>query len=309
MWDQKRLGVRPSYTWDEAVVRWLNEKAEKATLRDDKAHLRWLDQHLRGKTLETIDRNLIGEITRARKQPYSIARKKGPARQICPTPATVNRTLEIVRAILRRARDDWEWLDRCPRLEMATEPTRRVRWITREQAEKLFAELPAHQQAMMQFALETGLRRSNVTHLEWSQVDLTRRMSWIHPDQAKAKKAIGVPLSAQAAAVLERQKGKHARWVFPYRGQPVTQVATQAWRSALGRAGIAKGFRWHDLRHTWASWHAQDGTPLHVLQELGGWASPEMVQRYAHLATEHLSHWVDRRTGMREVANVTNSLH
>ena len=106
MWDQKRLGVRPSYTWDEAVVRWLNEKAEKATLRDDKAHLRWLDQHLRGKTLETIDRNLIGEITRARKQPYSIARKKGPARQICPTPATVNRTLEIVRAILRRARDD-----------------------------------------------------------------------------------------------------------------------------------------------------------------------------------------------------------
>jgi len=43
------------------------------------------------------------------------------------------------------------------------EPTRRVRWITRERAEKLFAELPAHQQAMMQFALETGLRRSNVT--------------------------------------------------------------------------------------------------------------------------------------------------
>jgi site-specific recombinase XerD len=53
------------------------------------------------------------------------------------------------------------------------------------------------------------------------------------------------------------------------------------------RAGI-KGFRWHDLRHAWASWHVQAGTPLNVLQELGGWASYEMLLRYAHLSAEHL---------------------
>ena len=47
--------------------------------------------------------------------------------------------------------------------------------------------------------------------------------------------------------------------------------------------------RWHDLRHTWASWHVQAGKPLHVLQELGCWARPEMVQRYAHLSAVHLS--------------------
>ena len=72
-----------------------------------------------------------------------------------------------------------------------------------------------------------------------------------------------------------------------------TQVNTKAWHKALKRVGI-ENFRWHDLRHTWASWHIQEGTPLHVLQELGGWSTPEMVQKYAHLSSEHLAQWVDR---------------
>ncbi len=65
-------------------------------------------------------------------------------------------------------------------------------------------------------------------------------------------------------------------------------AAAAAWYKAMKRAGI-ENFRWHDLRHTWASWHVQSGTPLHVLQELGGWASYAMVQRYAHLAADHLA--------------------
>lgn len=50
--------------------------------------------------------------------------------------------------------------------------------------------------------------------------------------------------------------------------------------------------RWHDLRHTWASWHVQNGTPLNVLQELGGWESPQMVRRYAHFSAGHLAVYV-----------------
>ena len=61
----------------------------------------------------------------------------------------------------------------------------------------------------------------------------------------------------------------------------------------MDRAGI-QDFRWHDLRHTWASWHVQSGTPLPVLQQLGGWQSYEMVLRYAHLAPEHLAEYADR---------------
>ena len=53
-------------------------------------------------------------------------------------------------------------------------------------------------------------------------------------------------------------------------------------------------FRWHDLRHTWASWHVQNGTPLHRFQELGGWESSEMVRRYAHFSAEHLAPYADR---------------
>lgn len=65
----------------------------------------------------------------------------------------------------------------------------------------------------------------------------------------------------------------------------VTHVrqAARAWLSALERAGISD-FRWHDLRHTWASWRMQNGTPLEVLMQLGGWNSYEMVLRYAHLS-------------------------
>jgi hypothetical protein len=60
-------------------------------------------------------------------------------------------------------------------------------------------------------------------------------------------------------------------------------------------------FRWHDLRHTWASWHIQNGTPIHVLQELGGWSDIRMVQRYAHLAPEHLACYADNISGLKGV--------
>lgn len=76
------------------------------------------------------------------------------------------------------------------------------------------------------------------------------------------------------------------------------QVTTRAWRQAVAQVGLQPGFRFHDLRHTWASWHAQDGTPLNVLQELGGWSSAEMVQRYAHLSVAHLRQYVNRRSGL-----------
>lgn len=64
--------------------------------------------------------------------------------------------------------------------------------------------------------------------------------------------------------------------------------ADRAIARACERAGIVD-FRFHDLRHTWASWHAQRGTPLMVLKELGGWETIQMVQKYAHLAPSHMA--------------------
>jgi integrase len=283
LWEQDRLGVKPRRLWNEAVVRYLAETSHKASQADDKGHLRWLDRVLNGVQLEAINRDLLDRIMAER-----VAGKASNA--------TVNRTLEVVRAILRKAVHEWNWLDRTPRVRMLPEPKRRVRWITRDEADRLIAALPRHLAAMARFTLETGLRRSNVTGLLWTQVDLVRRSAWIHADQAKARKAIAVPLSAAAVIVLREQLGKHPVHVFSFRGKPVRQVSTKAWYQALGRAGI-EDFRWHDLRHTWASWHAQAGTPLHVLQELGGWESADMVRKYAHLSSEHLAEYADRMSG------------
>jgi len=69
-----------------------------------------------------------------------------------------------------------------------------------------------------------------------------------------------------------------------------------------------ENFRWHDLRHTWASWHVQAGTPLHVLQELGGWECVEMVRKYAHLSSEHLSGYVDRLSRLKLIENDQENL-
>ena len=149
--------------------------------------------------------------------------------------------------------------------------------------------------------LATGLRESNALELEWQQIDMQRCVAWIQLDQAKAAKAIGVPLNEDAIAVLKAQIGKHLTHVFTYKGNPVAKAGTFAWRKALKRAGIEQ-FRWHDLRHTWASWHVQNGTPLHILKELGGWASYEMVQRYAHLAPEHLAKFAGNSKVAKSVA-------
>lgn len=287
LWRIARLGEKPRHTWNEAVVRWLKEQSHKATIQTDKIHLRWMDRFLNGKYLDAINRDLVDRITDAK-------RDEGV------THATVNRVLEVLRAILRKCVNEWEWLDRAPYVKMLKEPTRRIRYLTHNEAHRLLGVLPEHMADMVAFTLATGLRRANVTGLQWSQVDLTRRLAWIHPDQAKARKAIAVPLNAEAVLLIRKQIGKHPIHVFSFNGRPITQTSTKAWYKGLEAAGI-EDFRWHDLRHTWASWHVQNGTPLFALQELGGWESPEMVRRYAHLSAEHLAPYADRLCALRSV--------
>jgi integrase len=302
LWEQQRLGVKPRQTWQQAVVRFLREAEteKKASLENDRHALRWLDPWLSGKHLDEIDKDLVSRIIEARQKPYVIEYVTGQKRTCTPGADTVNRFLTTFRAILNKARDEWEWVDRVPKVKAVKGSVARIRWITRAEADRLIAELPAHLAAMAEFSLQTGLRRANVTHLTWSQVDLVRKAAWVLGDDTKNGKALAVPLSERAVEVLKAQKAeqktqpeKSSRWVFAKAGKPVHQTSTRAWRDALDRAGI-EDFCWHDLRHTWASWHVQDGTPLHVLQELGGWSSIRMVQRYAHLSGEHLRAWVDR---------------
>lgn len=272
-WEQDRLGVRPRHTWEEAAVRWLLETKHKATHGEDKAKLRWLDPYLGGKQLEEIDRTLIDRIKFDRDKIASAG--------------TTNRYLALVRAVLRRACDEWEWIDRVPKFKLFKEAEGRVRSLSLAEFERLCAELPQHLADMARFAVATGLRQANVKGLQWEFVDMGRAHAWIPGSQHKNGNAHSVPLNEMALSVLRRQIGKHPVWVFTYLGQPVQQVSTRAWREALERAGI-EDFRWHDLRHTFATWHRQAGTPTYELQRLGGWKTGAMVERYAHVAPEAL---------------------
>ncbi|MFC5475918.1 tyrosine-type recombinase/integrase [Paraherbaspirillum soli] len=263
------------YTWDDAADRWLKEKVHKQSIKSDKANIRWLNLHLSGVPLVDIDRSVVASLIH-KKITSGVAN------------ATVNRMLALLRAVLNLAVTDWDWLPSAPKFRLLKEPSRRVRYLSKLQAVRLLRELPEHLSAMAAFSLATGLRRANVTGLEWSQVDLKRQVAWIHADQAKGGKAITVPLNTDAMRVVLTRVGRHQTHVFSYKGKRVIQVSTAAWYKALKRAGISD-FRWHDLRHTWASWHVQNGTPLFALQELGGWESEEMVRRYAHFSVGNLA--------------------
>ena len=195
-WRTKNLGAKPIRTWQEAVIKWLTEQEHKRSLETDKYHLRWLDEFLNNKNLNQIDKVMLERITEAKKAEGS-------------SNATANRVLSLIRAILNRAKNEWEWIDGVPNFRFLPEPNERIRWLTHDEASKLLTELPSHLEAMARFALATGLREANVTGLKWSQVDLKRECAWVDAAQAKAKKPISVPLNANAMTVLRNQQGQH----------------------------------------------------------------------------------------------------
>lgn len=313
LWRTKRLGEAPRVTWDEAVVAWMGENGHLRSIEDIKLRLRWLSDRLQGMQLASIDDTRIRALAAERKaQPVNakaIARISAAPK--LASNATVNRHMAELSKILHYAHGR-KWLAALPPITKMHEPAKRVAWLTREEAGELLAELPPHLRAMAALSLATGLRESNVRLLCWQQVDLARRTAWIYGDQAKAGRDLMVPLNAPAMEVLQAQKGQHRRWVFPVprwqikdrpedvavqvADSPTGKISNHAWRKACTRAGVP-WLRFHDLRHTWASWHVQAGTPLPVLQELGGWASLAMVQRYAHLGVSHVAAWASNIGG------------
>jgi len=283
----EKLGDKPRRTWKEAVVRWLKENPHKKSLSSDKRRLKLLHNWLGKLYLDEVDRDMVDRIKYERAAQNKL-NSQGKDTGKLVTPAEVNRLLALLRTILKAACDDWEWVDRVPKVKLFKEARRRIRWITSEEASKLLGCLPNHLAAMARFSLATGLREQNVLGLQWSQLDLSRRVAWIHGDEVKNSQALAVPLNEEALSVIRAQRFKNKRFVFTYKGERIARANNSGWRKALIDAGI-QNFRWHDLRHTWASWHIQNGTALNVLQELGGWESIEMVRRYAHLAPDNLA--------------------
>lgn len=277
-WREAKLG-ESFHTFSEAGARWLAE-TDKRSKDKDEQRIRWLNQFLADVPLREITRDVL-----------DAARRRLLREGLSKT--TVNHYLAVIRQVMRKAQSEWGWLEAVPKFPMFRLPTPEPRWITRQQFLRLVDHLPAHSADLARFAVATGLRRSNVTGLTWDRIDLVRHQAFVPSTQAKAGKGIAIPLNADAMDVLRRRKGEDARWVFVWKGRPIRQVATKAWRRACRQAGLP-GLRFHDLRHTWASWQVQAETPLSAVQALGGWQTPGMVQRYAHLSPGHLRAYAGR---------------
>jgi len=286
---ETHFGLKPQRSWQEAVVRYLAAKAGLRSFRDVKRICRMIHPYLGDLMLQQINGDVVwriveGETRRGRK------------------PASVNRYLALLRSLLRTARDEWQWIDSMPTIRLLPGEVERDRWLSREDAARLIAVCPEHLAALVRFALATGCRAREITGLEWSRVDLARRTAWLN--RTKNGTPRGVPLNEDGVAVLREQLGKHPQFCFTYRGEPIRwDVSNSAWRSALRRAGI-EDFRFHDLRHTWASWHRQAGTSCDELKDLGGWKSRSMVDRYAKFATENLAVAASRIESGRGDSNV-----
>lgn len=269
-WRQARLGEKPVATWEQATARWLRETRKRSKWRDE-AIIAWFGEHLKGQPLTNITAEVIAELRALKAEETS--------------ESTANRYMAFLRALLRR-----ELGTAAPKVPMFQLEKREPLWLTRAQFARLEKKLPPHLADMARFTVSTGLRMRNVTHLTWDRVDLKRRHVWIPGSRAKAGKPIAVPLNDDAIEVLRRWHGQHPERVFVFRGKPLDDANGAAFKAAAAAIGLPQ-LRWHDLRHTWASWHVQAGTPLHALQELGGWASYEMVRVYAHLSSAHLARY------------------
>lgn len=291
MWRQIKLGEKPRYVWKEAVERWHTEAGGRDRERDHE-RLKWFAQYLDTTPLVAITPEIIAKLRAVRTAESS--------------PSTANRYMALLRMILRKAHREWDWIDRAPAVPMVSLEKREPRFLTRAQFAALLRELKPwpHLAAVAEFCAETGLRMRNATGLTWPQVDLRRGMLVIPATRAKAGETIAIPLSARAVSILKAEQGKHPEHVFTFRrgpdgkARPFADANGAEFKAAAKRAGVP-WLRFHDLRHSWASWHIQAGTPPHVLQELGGWRSYEMVRRYGHLSVDHLRQFAEHRRGRK----------
>lgn len=238
-------------------------------------------------------------------------------------PATVNRDLVTLKSALSKA-VEWEILPKHPlaRVKRAkTDDLGRIRWLSPDEEKRLgeamdareakasagresangwrrergYAELPPmgpgqfsdHLVPMITLSLDTGMRRGEVFKLRWSDVDLDRKLVTVRGSTAKSGRTRHIPLTKRALEALRRWKAQQpaTELVFPgEEGRPLTNVK-KAWQALLKSAQIT-GFRWHDMRHNFASQLVMRGVDLNSVRELLGHSEITMTLRYAHLAPE-----------------------
>jgi integrase len=166
------------------------------------------------------------------------------------------------------------------------EPPGRLRYLTREEMEALIAACPSHLKPIVVVATHTGMRKAETLGLKWQDIDLA--MKTITVRQTKNNEPKVIPINHTLHAELQRVPRRlHSDYVFcNATGEPYDEVK-RSFNTACRKAGI-KDFRFHDLRHTFASHLVMNGINLKTVQHLLGHKDIRMALRYAHLSREHL---------------------
>ena len=223
-------------------------------------------------------------------------------------PATANKYLAALRAILRMAHFEWKRMRELPRFKLYALQNERTRWLRPEEELRLLRECEPtpHLYDLVVFLMDTGARLGEGCSLTWTDIDLPKRgKGLVRLFSTKTQKWRTVPTTARCDGLLRRLhavKPADQERVFlvrtpgtPWRGTgPQTKPFSdphRAWDTAVAAAEL-HDFHLHDLRHTFASRLVQRGVPLLTVAELLGHTTIKMTMRYAHLATENLKHAV-----------------
>ena len=222
------------------------------------------------------------------------------------TAFTVANELTVLRHMLRLGKR-WGYLADVPEITLPKKPDPRERYLEESEIGKLLEACGKSRNpylgAIVSLALNTGMRKGEILGLEWERIDLTADYGLsarLTLYKTKSGKPRGVPLGQDAVdglTALEPDPDRRTGLVFKRRdGQEWGQVRT-AFATAMDRAGI-KGFRFHDLRHTFASHYMMRGGNLYELKDILGHSDIKMTTRYAHLSPHHLRAGVERLKGL-----------
>lgn len=304
LYQQNAWGKAPQHTFAEVAAEFLLASQQKRTLEDIQRRVGRLYDHFGP---DIVMEELAGKDVRE----FIAARQLDGVK-----PATINRELSDLSAMINHAIEQLEWPMSNPvRGRKLKEPEGRVRWITHSEADRLVATAKTQRSGerladFILLGLNTGARMNELLKMSWSRVDFNNALLHLEGEDNKSAKRRSVPLNDAATAALKRRwmwvskTCPHSEWVFAKTDGERLGCIREGFKSACKTARI-KNFRIHDLRHTCASWMVSEGVPLMDVKEVLGHSTIKMTEKYAHLAPHRARDAVNqlhhRATGIRPV--------
>jgi integrase len=212
--------------------------------------------------------------------------------------STINRYMAVLNHAFNIAIKEWEWLNISPmrNIKKFKEPRGRTRYLTDLERERLLdvckKNLSHDLYIIIILALSTGARKMELLTLKWKDVHLDKHAIILH--KTKNNEIRRLPLVGKAFELLQKldnYKKTDDSYIFINRNSLKPINITHQWTKALEKADI-KNFRFHDLRHSCASYLAMNGATSIEIAEILGHKSLQMVSRYSHLSESHLTNVV-----------------